>query len=140
MQLTVTATQIVERSDGQVSDDPNVEPFTVQQVTTDGQIDLVGLPTPATYQISAQGEGFQSQQFQQTLSGGEATALNTVSMGAASGSISGVVVDPAGNRKLTKARSTGRIDGLVALVQALGVVSQEPETEPSVYETEGFFI
>jgi hypothetical protein len=96
--VTVTATQIVERSDGQVSDDPAVEPVTDQEVTTDGQIDLEGLPTPATYQITVEGEGFQIQQFQQTLSGGEATVLNTVSIGAASGSIAGVVVDPAGNR------------------------------------------
>jgi len=29
--------------------------------------------------------------------------------------------DPAGNRKLTKSKSVGRIDGLVALAMALGV-------------------
>ena len=51
-----------------------------------------------------------------------------------------VEIDPAGNRKLTKARSTGRIDGLVALVQALGVATQEPEDESSVYESADFFI
>ena len=51
-----------------------------------------------------------------------------------------VDIDPAGNRKLTKARSTGRIDGLVALVMALGVATQAPEAEPSVYETPGFFM
>lgn len=32
-----------------------------------------------------------------------------------------VIRDPAGNRKLDKAKSTGRIDGMVALVMALGV-------------------
>ena len=96
--VTVTATQIVERSDGQVSDDPAVEPFTDQEITTDGEIHLEGLPTPATYQITVEGEGFQTQQFQQTLSGGEATVLNTVGTVAATGSIAGVVVDPAGNR------------------------------------------
>ena len=51
-----------------------------------------------------------------------------------------VDIDPAGNRKLTKARSTGRIDGLVALFQALGVATQETEEEVSVFETPGFFI
>jgi phage terminase large subunit-like protein len=30
--------------------------------------------------------------------------------------------DPAGNRKLSKRRSTGRIDGAVALATALGIV------------------
>lgn len=35
--------------------------------------------------------------------------------------------DPAGNRKLNKAKSTGRIDGLVALAMALGVAAFEEE-------------
>jgi len=33
--------------------------------------------------------------------------------------------DPAGNRKLNKAKSVGKIDGLVALTMALGAVSQD---------------
>jgi phage terminase large subunit-like protein len=32
-----------------------------------------------------------------------------------------IVVDDAGNRKLSKKRSTGRIDGMTALVMAFGV-------------------
>jgi phage terminase large subunit-like protein len=42
-------------------------------------------------------------------------------------------LDAAGNRKLSKRRSQGRIDPLVALVMALGVASrheQEPVWEP----------
>lgn len=39
--------------------------------------------------------------------------------------------DPAGNRKLTKAKSSGRIDGLVALADAFGVAPlDEPTAEP----------
>jgi phage terminase large subunit-like protein len=41
--------------------------------------------------------------------------------------------DPAGNRKLSKKRSTGRIDGAVALAMALGVATRhgvEPEWSP----------
>jgi phage terminase large subunit-like protein len=38
--------------------------------------------------------------------------------------------DPAGNRKLTKARSSGRIDGMVALAMALGAAPQEQERKP----------
>jgi phage terminase large subunit-like protein len=48
-----------------------------------------------------------------------------------------VTPDAAGNRKLDKARATGRIDGLVALAMALSAVgAAEPETgtETSVYE------
>lgn len=46
--------------------------------------------------------------------------------------------DPAGNRKLTKAKSTGRIDGLVSLAMALAVAeTAEPPKPPSVYERRG---
>lgn len=40
-----------------------------------------------------------------------------------------VDTDPAGNRKLNKAKSTGRIDGMVALVMTSGI--QEAEEEPT---------
>jgi len=38
--------------------------------------------------------------------------------------------DPAGNRKLTKVRSSGRIDGMIALTMALGAAPQEQERKP----------
>ena len=42
-----------------------------------------------------------------------------------------VVLDDAGNRKLSKRKSTGRIDGLVALAMALGVAPlQAPVIDP----------
>ena len=44
------------------------------------------------------------------------------------------VTDPAGNRKLVKGKSTGRIDGLVALAMALAVRATDV-TEGSVYDT-----
>jgi phage terminase large subunit-like protein len=37
-----------------------------------------------------------------------------------------VVTDPAGNRKVAKDKSTGRIDGLVALIMAIGLHAREP--------------
>jgi phage terminase large subunit-like protein len=37
--------------------------------------------------------------------------------------------DPAGNRKLDKMRSAGRIDGMVALAMAVGAATAEPEVE-----------
>ncbi len=40
-----------------------------------------------------------------------------------------VVTDPAGNRKFIKGKATGRIDGMVALAMAVGVM-------PSVIEGE----
>lgn len=36
-----------------------------------------------------------------------------------------VTTDPAGNRKLNKAKAAGRIDGMVALTQAIGVAPQD---------------
>lgn len=45
-----------------------------------------------------------------------------------------VTQDHAGNRKLDKAKATGRIDGMVALVMAVGSVPLEPEAELSVYD------
>jgi phage terminase large subunit-like protein len=46
-----------------------------------------------------------------------------------------VQTDPAGNIKLAKDKSTGRIDGLVALVMALDAVMRRP-TKKSIYEDE----
>lgn len=48
------------------------------------------------------------------------------------------VRDPAGNRKLDKVKSTGRIDGMVAMVMAHGVAAAGLALEgPSVYESRG---
>ena len=46
---------------------------------------------------------------------------------------------PEHNRKLDKMKSTGRIDGAVALVMALSVAAEEYKVivGPSVYETRG---
>ena len=42
-----------------------------------------------------------------------------------------VQTDPSGNRKLTKSKSHGRIDGMVALTMAVGVANtNEPAYEP----------
>ena len=40
-----------------------------------------------------------------------------------------VQTDPAGNRKFTKAKSSGRIDGMVALAQTVGVMPENPEEQ-----------
>lgn len=44
------------------------------------------------------------------------------------------VSDPAGNRKFTKQKQTGRIDGMVALAMAVGVMPLEVTTEKSFWE------
>jgi phage terminase large subunit-like protein len=47
--------------------------------------------------------------------------------------------DAAGNRKLDKSKSTGRIDGIVALAMAIGSASQSTDST-SVYESRGVLI
>lgn len=45
-----------------------------------------------------------------------------------------VTMDPAGNRKLNKAKAAGRIDGMVALAMAFGVAPTEMAEETSFWE------
>jgi phage terminase large subunit-like protein len=51
-----------------------------------------------------------------------------------------VVKDPAGNRKLDKSKSTGRIDGMVSLAMAMGVAASSEVEDSSVYEERGLLI
>lgn len=46
-----------------------------------------------------------------------------------------VVQDPAENRKFVKSRASGRIDGMVALAMAVGVMPNKVETEVSFWES-----
>lgn len=48
-----------------------------------------------------------------------------------------VIKDPAGGRKLDKAKATGRIDGLQAMAQAFGAAAQAIE-ESEIYSDGGF--
>ena len=48
-----------------------------------------------------------------------------------------VSTDPAGNRKVTKEKSSGRVDGIVAAVMAIGAINKESENGPSIYEDRG---
>lgn len=48
-----------------------------------------------------------------------------------------IVSDPAGNRKLAKDKSTGRIDGIVSSVMAVGMKLLVPADKPSIYEERG---
>jgi phage terminase large subunit-like protein len=45
-----------------------------------------------------------------------------------------VTMDPAGNRKLNKAKAAGRIDGMVAGAMAFGVAPAEPEERQAEYK------
>lgn len=88
--VTVTIQEVPEPPD-----DPNVPapaaPPPIQQVTTDGTISFDGLRTPGTYRVTIAADGFAPQQFTQVIGGGADTVLNTVKLGAATGSIAGTV-------------------------------------------------
>lgn len=47
-------------------------------------------------------------------------------------------IDPAGNIKPDKAKSTGRIDGMVSAIMATGLAISNPSGGNSVYESRGF--
>lgn len=51
-----------------------------------------------------------------------------------------VTTDDAGNRKLTKKRSTGRIDGMIALATLVGAATATPDEVESVYESRGLMV
>ncbi len=48
-----------------------------------------------------------------------------------------VTSDPAGGRKLNKAKAAGRIDGMVSLCMAFGVAPLDAPEDASVYESRG---
>jgi hypothetical protein len=48
-----------------------------------------------------------------------------------------IEMDPAGNRKVSKKRAIGHVDGLVALLMAMGQASRTPPPRKSVYATRG---
>ena len=47
--------------------------------------------------------------------------------------------DPAGNRKITKAKATGRVDGVVAMAMAVGVIAKYEDTT-SIYSTRDMMV
>jgi phage terminase large subunit-like protein len=48
-----------------------------------------------------------------------------------------IEMDPAGNRKPSKKRATGHIDGAVALLMAMGQAAKTPPPKKSIYESRG---
>ncbi len=45
----------------------------------------------------------------------------------------GIEMDPAGNRKVTKKRSTGHVDGVIALLMAIQI-AQKKQEKPKEYQ------
>jgi phage terminase large subunit-like protein len=104
------------------------------------ELDRIGLDLP----LEPYGQGFKDQS--PALEAMEAAFLNgkiahgnnpVLKMCAANAVI---VQDPSGNRKLDKAKSTGRIDGMAALSNAFGNAQYQENEGPSVYENRGVLV
>ncbi len=143
--LTVTATLLDGDGDPDADGDAagDVATFTQQ---TEADIRLEGLPTPGTYRIRVEGADFEPQVFEESLEGGEVKVLNTVRMGAALGSISGVAVDadgqPLGNVVVTvsggdvEREVTTPTSGNVGQFQVIGL--ETPNTYVLTFELDGY--
>jgi phage terminase large subunit-like protein len=46
-------------------------------------------------------------------------------------------MDPAGNVKIDKGKSREKVDGMVALAEALGVAIKQATAQASIYESRG---
>ncbi len=105
--MTVTLQEIpVPKEDpNALAQAPPPAPPPAQTIETAGPVAFEGLTTPGTYRITVQADGFEAQEFVQQLDGGADQVMNTVRLGAASGSIAGTVRDstgaPLGNVKVT---------------------------------------
>ncbi|MET0144925.1 MAG: carboxypeptidase-like regulatory domain-containing protein [Ilumatobacteraceae bacterium] len=142
--MTVTLTQLVEEAP-QDGSPPPPPPVPMVQETT-GPVSFEGLVTPATYRVTVEAAGFEPQSFDQTLTGGQTGVLNTVRLGAATGSISGTVRSsdgaPLGNVKVTV--TSGDIEKEATTPTAGNVGSflvdglDTPRTYVLTFETAGF--
>ena len=100
------------------------------------ELDRLGADLP----LVAWGQGFQSMSpaldalEAELLNGRMAHGMHPVLTMCAANAV--IERDPAGNRKLTKAKSTGRIDGMQALAMAMGVAVSSEEVQ--AYDADSF--
>ncbi len=86
---TITLTQVIDDPvEGQPLPEPK-GPFPV----SNGVFTVPELPTPATYHIVVESAGFETSEFDETLGAGQTKVLNTVTLSAARGKLSGIVTD-----------------------------------------------
>ena len=82
-------TRVPERSTDKVAD-----PI---EMPVNGEFVVPNLPTPATYRVRIEREGFDAQEFDVALTGGQATVIDTNQLAASAGSIAGVVTSAPGS-------------------------------------------
>ncbi len=139
--LEVEARMIVENSEDATQEIPSAT-----QTTTDGTINLGPLPTPADYLVTVTGEGFATQQFEQSLGGSGNSVINTVNLTAADGTIGGLVVDendqPLGGVQVTARSGATELKAITPTAgntgefRFVGLVT--PETYVLTFDLTGF--
>ena len=114
----------------------HLRPWLLEAGFTDEQIDTVFVEVGQGFQtMSPALRELESALLAKKVKHGDHVVLETCAANAV------VTSDPAGNRKLNKAKSAGRIDGMVALAMAFAVAPNISETEgPSVYESRGVLV
>ena len=86
--INITVTQVIDKPK---AGDPLPQPVPVP-VDAAGNFSLAGVTTPATYAIHIESSQFNARDLQETLAAGENKVMNTVTLGAATGRISGTVI------------------------------------------------
>lgn len=66
-------------------------------VETTGEFSVPDLATPATYQVRVEREGFDTEEFEVDLGGGQNSVIDTAQLDASDGSIAGTVTDAGGS-------------------------------------------
>jgi Carboxypeptidase regulatory-like domain len=142
--MTVTLQAIPAPPEDPSAPAPDPPPPVAQETT--GAVSFDGLTTPGTYRITVQADGFEPQQFVQQLNGGADQVMNTVRLGAATGSLAGTVRDstgaPLGNVKVTvtsgdiKKEETTPTQGAVGSYQVDGL--DTPRTYVVSFSKDGY--
>jgi len=120
--------EFVARRLAEIADEYDVEAVNFDRWRIDvlkKELERIGVELP----LIPHGQGFRDMSpaldslEAELLNGKIAHGMNPVLTMCAANSV--IDSDPAGNRKLNKAKSTGRIDGMVALAMCMGVTSAE---------------
>jgi len=94
--ITVTIRRDLENTgtpEPGVTETPPPAPIVIE---TTGEFAVDGLTTPGDYVVRIESEGFEPQEFTEKLAGGETKVLNNVRLGAAAGSLGGLVTSSQG--------------------------------------------
>lgn len=89
--VTVSIVEVVENPDEATATRDPIAPF-----QTDRAFEIGGLTTPATYRFTVSSEGFEPRTFDEKLGAGQTKVINTVTLGAAPGSLAGEVRNASG--------------------------------------------